>query len=114
MTMDHHAATTPPTHGRETVGRVLLGISALVAGVTALPAATGADDATLIVVSWRALGFFVFFGILALLARRPRNLPGVFELAIAHKVAMTVVALSAARPQRPTTWRSSMRRWPWC
>lgn len=38
---------------------------------------------------------FVFAGIFALLAWRPLSLPGVFELAIAHKLAMTVVAVSA-------------------
>lgn len=40
---------------------------------------------------------FVFAGIFALLAWRPLSLPGVFELAIAHKLAMTVVAVSAGR-----------------
>lgn len=40
-------------------------------------------------------GFVVFAGLFALLAHRPHALPGVFELVIAHKAVMTVIAASS-------------------
>lgn len=91
--------TAPLAVGRATLtGRVLLAIcavGAVAAGVTAVSAVTGADDATLIVEAWRMAGFFVFAGTFALLAYRPRSFPGVFELAIGHKLVLTLVALTA-------------------
>lgn len=94
------AAGAPPvTDRRVLVGSVLLALSAvgaLVAGIGAVGTVTDAGDATLIVEAWRMAGFFVFAGIFGLLAYRPRSLPGVFELAIGHKLVLTLVAATAS------------------
>jgi hypothetical protein len=46
--------------------------------------------------AWRAFGLVLFAGLFALLARDPWGYPGILELAIAHKVALAVIA--AANP----------------
>lgn len=86
---------TPPRQ-REAVARVLLGLAAATAGLASMDAigslsSSSPDQA--MVLAWRAFGLPVFAGIFGLLAWRPRAYPGVFELAIAHKLAMTGYAL---------------------
>lgn len=81
---------------RDTVGRILLALAATSAAAAAIGgiadiANSGSDQAML--AAWRAFGLPVFAGIFALLAWRPRAYRGIFELAIAHKLALTGYAL---------------------
>jgi hypothetical protein len=56
-----------------------------------------ADSATAVVEAWRMLGFLVFAGLFLLLALRPRNYPGLWELAILHKGGMTIISAILSR-----------------
>src|SRR5690625_3825292 len=47
----------------------------------------------LIVELWRLIGFIVFSGIFALLALKPEQYVGIWEIAIFHKLAMTISAI---------------------
>lgn len=91
------ASTGAPTRRADRIGR---GLSALNAVASLAAFANGvllvlaAPDATLVVETWRTLGFLVFAGLWALLAIWPRSLPGVWELVLVHKVAVTVLFLS--------------------
>ena len=80
---------------RRRVGRALLAVSAMVAllaAVCALVALPGAAKETVLIDAWRAFGLVVFGGLFALVARDPTGYPGVLELAIAHKLALTTAA----------------------
>lgn len=48
-----------------------------------------AEGATKVVETWRMYGPVVFTGLFVLLVLRPRHYPGMWELVIASKVAMT-------------------------
>src|SRR5690606_7293500 len=81
---------------RDRVAAVLMylaAVGAFVAFIGAIPAVRDADSATVLVESWRMLGFLVFAGLFALLAARPRHYAGVWELAFLHKAGMAVTAL---------------------
>lgn len=81
----------------QVAGRALLVVAALIAAGTAgfeLARLGGSSDATLIVGSWRTFGLIVFAGLFALVAWRPTSYPGVLELSILHKVAVTLVAVN--------------------
>jgi hypothetical protein len=79
-----------------------------VAAISALGSAAGgiahlatADPGLKVLEAWRAYGLVVFAGLFTPLALRPRAMPGVWELAIFHKAALTLTALawrSAAPP----------------
>ncbi len=74
----------------------LMGVAAVAAALSAVFALVdlGAVDAqTAVVATWRAYGLVVFAGLFALLAWRPLSYPGVWELVIFHKVALTLTAL---------------------
>jgi hypothetical protein len=95
-----------PQRRRETVGRGLLIIAALTAAAAATGAAfdlAGVDADLAMLAAWRAFGLATFAGLFALLAWRPRSLPGVFELAIAHKLALTFYALARPDAEDATT-----------
>lgn len=82
---------------RTTTGRVLLGLAALAAAGGAVAAIADLSSASLelsMVAAWRGFGLAVFAGLFALLAWRPTGYPGVLELAIAHKLALTLFALA--------------------
>ncbi|MFD4637457.1 hypothetical protein ACFWN2_09105 [Lentzea sp. NPDC058436] len=53
-----------------------------------------ANDDRLMVEGWRTFGYFVFSAMWALLAFRPRQVPGIWELVLFHKVAASVLAFS--------------------
>lgn len=76
--------------GRTSTGLMLLAalgaLLSFVGGVTAVMTTTPAVQ---VAESWRTLGVLVFAGLFALLAFRPRAYPGVWELAIFHKVAVS-------------------------
>jgi hypothetical protein len=75
----------------DNIGRAIMVLAALGAlgafwsGVQGVGAA-GPDR--IWIEGWRMFGFLVFSGLFGLLAWRPRNLPGIWELAIGHKLAM--------------------------
>jgi hypothetical protein len=77
---------------RVTLARVLLALcaaSALVAGATSLAALDDSPDASRMADTWWAVGVVTFAGLFALLAWRPLALPGLWELTIANKAALT-------------------------
>ncbi|AOS62195.1 hypothetical protein TL08_06865 [Actinoalloteichus hymeniacidonis] len=49
----------------------------------------------LIVEGWRTFGFGVFAGLWAILARWPRRIPGLWELLLFHKLAVTTLGFLA-------------------
>jgi hypothetical protein len=87
----------PP--GRDRIARSLLWIAAIGAGASAA-ASVGtiwhASGATTMVETWRGYGYLVFAGLFVLLALRPHNYRGVWELVIANKVALAATALAFA------------------
>ncbi|WP_052668780.1 hypothetical protein [Nitriliruptor alkaliphilus] len=90
----------PAADRRTTAGRILLAMAAVAAAggaVTAIADLSGASLEVSMVAAWRGFGLAVFAGLFALLAWRPTGYPGVLELAIAHKLALTLFAL--ARPE---------------
>jgi hypothetical protein len=78
------------------IGQVLMWIAAagaVGAALASIATVLDADGTTKIVETWRLYGLIVFAGLFALLALRPRAFPGVWELALFHKLALTVTAL---------------------
>lgn len=69
---------------------VLFAFAALASGVLQM---LDASDDDLIVETWRTFGFVVFAGLWAMVALWPRRTPGVWELLISHKAAMTIFAI---------------------
>ncbi|MGI5504619.1 hypothetical protein [Lentzea sp. CA-135723] len=53
-----------------------------------------ASDDRLMVEGWRTFGYFVFSAMWALLALRPRQVPGIWELVIFHKTAAAILAIT--------------------
>jgi hypothetical protein len=87
---------------QDRLGRGLMwfaALGALSAFVSAIPTATSATSSTVWVETWRMFGFLIFTGLFVLLALRPRNSAGIWELALLHKAAMAVsaFALSGAK-----------------
>ncbi|GLY02240.1 MULTISPECIES: hypothetical protein [Actinoplanes] len=81
---------------KDRIGRGLMGLDAVftvVAVVNGISLMAGAGDDTIIVESWRTFGFVVFVGLWALIALWPRRVPGVWELILFHKTAITVLAI---------------------
>lgn len=80
---------------RDRLAATLLAVAALGALASwagALSAVAAAGPDTQIVEAWRMLGFLVFAGLFALLAVRPRLVPGVWEVVILHKAGMAIFA----------------------
>jgi hypothetical protein len=81
---------------RRAVGRVLLlvaGAAALLSAAGALSALPSVESEFALLDAWRTYGLAVFAGLFVLLARDPLGYPGVLELAIMHKAALTASAL---------------------
>ena len=81
---------------QDRLGRGLMWLAAfgaLTAFVSAFAAVNGATPKTIWLETWRLFGFLVFTGMFVLLALRPRNSAGVWELAFFHKTAMAISAL---------------------
>lgn len=88
-------ANPPVAAWRDRVARVLLvlgAVAALAGGVSMIPDYTALPGAEVERV-WRSFGLVVFAGLFLLLAWRPRGLPGVWELVIFHKAALTVAGM---------------------
>lgn len=81
---------------QDRLGRGLMWLAALgafSAFVSAFAAVNSATSETIWVETWRLFGFLVFTGMFVLVALRPRNSAGVWELAFFHKAAMGISAL---------------------
>lgn len=81
---------------QDRLGRGLMWFAALgafSAFAFAIPAVTSAASDMIWIETWRMFGFLVFTGMFVLLALRPRNSAGVWELAFFHKATMAVSAL---------------------
>lgn len=65
-------------------------LSAFASGFASVSAAT---SETVWVETWRLFGYLVFTGMFVLLALRPCNSAGIWELAFFHKTAMAISAL---------------------
>lgn len=94
-------ARPDPTGGvvPDRVARYLLLLAALgAAGSAASSVGTvwHSDGATTVVETWRGYGFVVFAGLFILLALRPHGYPGLWELVIVNKLALTITALCYA------------------
>lgn len=79
--------------------RVLMGLAALgalAAAGTSIEVVRDAGPETLVVEIWRLAGFVLFSGLFALLAYRPLQYAGVWELVIVNKLALTIAALTYA------------------
>jgi peptidoglycan/LPS O-acetylase OafA/YrhL len=68
-------------------------VSALFAAVGSIDVVLDASPETRMVETWRGYGFVVFAGLFALLAIHPLRYRGVWELVLAHKLALTVTAV---------------------
>ena len=80
---------------RITMALLLLSAAgALVSFLGSIGPAISAGSETQVVEIWRAYGYLVFAGLFVLLAFWPRRFPGVWELAIFHKVALSISALT--------------------
>ena len=92
MRRDSAPATASSTI-RDRLALTLMIVSAGGAGVAALTSigdVAAAGPATQQVEAWHLWGFVMFAGVFALLAVGPRRYPGLWELAIADKAALTV------------------------
>jgi hypothetical protein len=81
---------------QDRLGRRLMWLAALgafAAFISGVSAVNSATPETVWVETWRMFGFLVFAGMFVLLALRPRNSAGVWELAFFHKAAMSISAL---------------------
>lgn len=86
-------ATAAPTHRADLVGRGLAALAALATGVAfvngVLLSINAADD-RLFIEGWRVSSFGIFAALFALLAIRPRQTAGVWEIVLAGKAALVV------------------------
>jgi len=85
-----------PPRWQDRLGRGLMWFAALwafSAFASAFAAVNSATPETIWMETWRLFGFLVFTGMFVLLALRPRNSAGVWELALFHKAAMAVSAI---------------------
>ena len=84
-----------PSNRADRVGRGLAAFASLATVVAfaggIIEMATAADD-RLWVEAWRTFTYFVFIGLFALLAIRPRQVP-IWELVLASKAALVVFAV---------------------
>jgi hypothetical protein len=83
-------------HWQDRLGRGLMWLAALgafSAFVSAGATVNSAAAETVWVETWRLFGFLVFTGMFVLLALRPRNSAGIWELAFFHKMAMAISAI---------------------
>jgi|SRR5262245_26508225 len=84
-----------PWRDRLATGLMLLAaLGAVGAAIGAIGAVADAGPATRLVETWRLFGFVMFAGLFVLLALWPRQERGVWELAIFHKLALTISALA--------------------
>ena len=81
---------------RDRIAAVLMGLAALAAFyafITSIGVARAASPETQQVEWWRVLGFLFFSAAFVLLAIWPRRYPGLWELIILDKAALTIVEI---------------------
>lgn len=87
---------TPPWRQQlATAILILAAFGAIYAFISAVSSVWSAGPETLVVESWRLFGFLVFAGLFLLLAYRPNQYPGVWELVIFHKAAIAIFLVVA-------------------
>ncbi|MGH2498379.1 MAG: hypothetical protein ACRDIV_27100 [Ktedonobacteraceae bacterium] len=92
----HYSVTGTPSiwRDRAATGLMLLAaVGALFSFVGSISSVAIASPTTQVVEIWRMYGFVVFTGLYVLLAFWPRRYPGIWELAILDKVALTITGL---------------------
>ena len=85
--------TAAPAHRADLVGRGLAAVASLAtvaAFANGVLLTINATDDRLFIEGWRVSSFAIFAGIFALLAFRPRQSAGVWELVLAGKTALVV------------------------
>lgn len=90
ITTDNLTPISPRRRRLATAILVLAALGAVVSFVVTALSIRSADPETLVVESWQLFGFLVFAGIFLLLAYRPNQYPGIWELVIFHKAAIAV------------------------
>jgi hypothetical protein len=88
-----------PRPARVRIGQALMAlaaVSAFVAAVSDIATVVNAPASTAVVETWRLCGFALFTGLFALLAARPSGYRGLWELAIANKLALTAAGVGYA------------------
>ncbi|ADG73439.1 conserved hypothetical protein [Cellulomonas flavigena DSM 20109] len=68
-------------------------VAAVLAFASGVVVTAGVSDDRLISETWRTLAYLVFAGIWTVLAVAPRRHPGLWELLLFHKAAITVFCL---------------------
>ena len=87
-----------PTSTADRIGRGLLAVCAIAtvwAFANGILIMTRVSDERVITEAWRTFAYVVFAGLWAMLAAGPRRQPGVWELVLVQKTAITVFALAA-------------------
>lgn len=96
MTEPATGGSKPISSGKRRLATAILILAALGAVVSFIVTASSirvAGPETFVVESWQLFGFLVFAGIYLLLAYRPGQYPGIWELVIFHKAAVAVFLL---------------------
>ncbi|HJP81487.1 MAG TPA: hypothetical protein VJ841_03790 [Candidatus Saccharimonadales bacterium] len=76
------------------IAQIIMGVAALGAfgaGVSAFANVANASDATLVVETWRVIGFFTFAALFTLLAVKPETDKVVWWIVLLNKLALTIV-----------------------
>ncbi|MEU7974486.1 hypothetical protein AB0B48_20870 [Micromonospora sp. NPDC049089] len=85
--------TAAPTHRADLAGRALAALASLATGVAFVNGVLltiNASDERLFIEGWRVSSFGIFAALFALLAVRPRQAAGVWEIVLAGKAALVV------------------------
>jgi hypothetical protein len=94
-----HMSSQAPSRIRDQIATGLMLLCALAAGfalVTSIGAAQNAGPDVQMVETWRLFGFAFFACVFVLLAIRPRGYPGLWEVLIVNKAALTVAGFVLA------------------
>jgi hypothetical protein len=89
----HRIDTATPTHRADLVGRGLAALASLATGVAFVNGVLltiSASDDRLFIEGWRVSSFGIFAALFALLAVRPRQTAGVWEVVLVGKGALVV------------------------
>ncbi|MEU4519113.1 hypothetical protein AB0F52_10420 [Amycolatopsis sp. NPDC024027] len=110
MTVDTgvHATTDGPTALADRIGRGLLalcGVATLGAFALGIGIMATVPPERLMSEAWRTFAYLVFAGLYAMLLAAPRRQRGPWELVFAHKIAITIFAVTAGdTPDAKATW----------
>lgn len=68
----------------------LAAVSALLAGVGSITNITAAPDDTIVVETWRVIGFFTFAALFGMLARKPQSNKSLWIVVILNKLTLSI------------------------